>query len=56
MTSSSGQITTCTDCAMKNRCWERSRNYPCKDFKPKEGIDLGRGKESGKQSKAISEG
>lgn len=27
---------TCTDCVHKNRCWERSRNYPCTEFKLKE--------------------
>lgn len=27
---------TCTDCIHKNRCMERSRNYCCTDFKPKE--------------------
>ena len=27
---------TCADCANKNRCLERSRNYVCTGFKPKE--------------------
>ena len=27
---------TCTDCVHKNRCMERSRNYACTGFKPKE--------------------
>lgn len=28
---------TCTDCRYYKRCPERSRMYPCKDFKKKEG-------------------
>lgn len=27
---------TCTDCVYKNRCMERSRNYCCTSFTPKE--------------------
>ena len=27
---------TCTDCAYKNRCMDRSRNYCCTSFLPKE--------------------
>ena len=27
---------TCGDCKDKNKCMERSRNYPCRDFKKKE--------------------
>jgi len=27
---------TCGDCKDKNKCMERSRNYPCRDFKRKE--------------------
>ena len=30
---------TCGDCRNKNRCMERSRNYPCRDFKKKENKD-----------------
>ena len=30
---------TCGDCKNKNRCMERSRNYPCRDFKKKENKD-----------------
>lgn len=26
---------TCSDCANKKRCMERSRNYYCRDFKPR---------------------
>ena len=29
---------TCTECAYKNRCMGRSRNYACNQFKPKEGV------------------
>lgn len=29
---------TCRDCIRKNKCPERSRNYPCREFESKEGI------------------
>ncbi len=28
---------TCKDCKHKNRCMERSRNIPCRDFKKRGG-------------------
>ena len=30
---------TCGDCRDKNRCMERSRDYPCRSFKKKENKD-----------------
>lgn len=44
---------TCTDCVHKNRCMERSRNYCCTDFKPKEEVKHGERERSGEQGQSI---
>lgn len=36
---------TCKDCRECSHCMESSREYPCTDFKKKEGGEHGRGKE-----------
>ena len=38
---------TCTDCAHKNRCMERSRNYCCTSFMPKDRREVKNGKREG---------
>ena len=48
---------TCTDCIHKNSCPDRSRNYCCTSFKPKEEVrDHGQRKGSGKQGEAVPQG
>ena len=45
---------TCTDCVHKNRCMDRSRNYCCTSFIPKEKETKdGERKGSGKQGEAV---
>lgn len=50
---------TCTDCVHKNRCMERSRNYCCTSFMPRDKerkeITDGQRKGPGRQSEAVLE-
>lgn len=50
---------TCTDCVHKNRCMERSRNYCCTSFMPRDRerkeITDGQRKGPGRQSEAVPE-